>query len=97
MVACPVADLVVGAVWSSVAVRAVSVVVLQELLVLPLEVLFEYDAADLESRMLVSEAGFLLAERRVEIRIVVDLARTTNASMKRLQVPAVPLQGVSVE
>ena len=64
----PVADLVVAAVWSSVDVCAVSVVVLQELLVLALEILLEDDAADLEIRMLVSEAGFLLAERRVRPR-----------------------------
>jgi hypothetical protein len=63
--ACPVADLVLAAVRSSVAVCSASVMVLQELLVLALEILLEDDASDLEIRMLVSEAGFLLAERRV--------------------------------
>ena len=50
----PVADLVVGAVRSSVGVCSASVMVLQEFLVLPPEVLLEDDAADLEIRMLVS-------------------------------------------
>jgi len=69
----------------------------QVLLVLAFEVLLEDEAADLESRMLVSEAGFFLAERRVEIRIVVDLAWATNAGVERLLGPAVALQGVRVE
>ena len=44
----PVADLVLVAAGSAVAVRAVAVVVLQELLVLALQVLLEDDASDLE-------------------------------------------------
>jgi hypothetical protein len=97
VLACPVADLVVGTVGSSVAVRSIAVVLLQELLVLAFEILLEDDATDLESRMLVSEADFLLAERRVEIRIMVDLAWATAASVERLLCPAVALQGVRVE
>jgi hypothetical protein len=93
----PVADLVLAAVGSSVAVRSVAVVVLQELLVLAFEILLEDDAADLEIRMLLSEAAFLLAERRVETRIVIDLTGATNASVKCLLGLAVPLQGVRVE
>jgi hypothetical protein len=49
VLACPVADLVVGAVWSSVAIRSVAIVVLRELLVLAFEILLEDDAADLEA------------------------------------------------
>lgn len=70
----PVADLVLAAIRSSVAIGAVAVVVLQELLVLALQVLLEDDPADLKVSMLVAQAGVLLAVRRVEIRIVVDLA-----------------------
>jgi hypothetical protein len=66
-------------------------------LVLALEILLEDDAADLEIRMLVSEAGFLLAERGVEIRIVVDLAGPTDASVERLCGAALALQCVRVE
>jgi hypothetical protein len=93
----PVADLVLAAIGPAVAVRTVAVVVLQELLVPTFEVLLEDDAADPEIRMLVSEAGFLLAECRVEIRIVVDLAGATDASVERLLVPTVPLHGVQPE
>jgi hypothetical protein len=53
----PVADLVLSAIRSSVAVRAVTVVVLEELLVLALQVLLESDASDLEIPMLVSQAA----------------------------------------
>lgn len=60
----PVADLVVAAIGSSVAVGAIAVVVLRELLVFALQVLLEDDAADLEIvAMLVAQAGFLLAVR----------------------------------
>ena len=79
----PVADLVLVAARSAVAVGAVAVVVLQELLVLALQVLFEDDASDLEVRVLVSKTGFLLAKRRVEIRVVVDLPRAADAGVEQ--------------
>jgi hypothetical protein len=47
--------------------------------------------------MLVSEAHFLLAERRVEIRIVIDLAGATDASVERLRGLSVPLQAVRIQ
>ena len=90
----PVADLIFAAVRSSVAVCSASIVVLQEILILPLEVMLDDDAADLQIRMLVPEARLLLAERRVEIRIMLDLARATDASVERLLGAAVALQGV---
>ena len=68
----PVADLVLVAAGSAVASGAVAVVV-QELLVLPLQVLFEDNAPNLEHVVLVSEASFLMPKRCVEIRVVVDL------------------------
>ena len=68
----PVADLVLVAIRSSVAVGATAVVLLQELLVLALQVLLEDDASDLEVAVLVSETGFFLSKRRVEIRVVVE-------------------------
>jgi hypothetical protein len=63
----PVADLVLVAAWSAVAIRVVAIVVLQELLVLALQVLFEDDALDLEAVVLVSKTSFLLAKRGAEI------------------------------
>ena len=69
----PITDLIVVAARAAVAVRSVAVVVLQKLLVLALQVLLQNDASNLEVRMLASKAGFFLTERRVEIRVVVDL------------------------
>ena len=74
VIARPVADLVLISAGSAVTVGAVAVVVLQELVIFPLEILFEDDAPDLEDIVLVSEPSFLLPECRVEIRVVVDLA-----------------------
>ena len=56
----PVADLLLVAVRSAVAVGAVAVVLLQELLVLALQVLFEDDASDVEAAVLVSETCLFL-------------------------------------
>src|SRR5262245_25425642 len=93
----PIANLVLVAARSAVAVRPVAVVVLEELLVLALQVLLENDAADLEVVVLISEACFLLAICRVKTRIVVDLAVTTDASVERLPSIAVAFQGVGIE
>ena len=73
VLACPVTDLILVAARPAVAVRSVTVVVLQELLVLALQVLLENDASKRNVRMLVSQASFFLSKRRIEIRVVVDL------------------------
>ena len=72
VLACPTTNLVLVAARPAVAIRAVAVVILQELLVLALQVLLEDDASDLEIRVLVSRTGLLLPKRCVEIRVVVD-------------------------
>lgn len=56
MLACPVTDPVLVAAWSAIAVGAIAVGLLQELLAL--EVLFEDDASDLKVRQLISKASF---------------------------------------
>jgi hypothetical protein len=68
----PVPDLALVVARPAVAVRSVAVVILQELLVLPLQVLLENDASNLEVRVLVSQTHFFLTKRRVEIRVVID-------------------------
>ena len=70
----PVTDLVLVAARSAVAVGATAVGLLQELLLLALQVLFEDHASDLKVRVLVSKTRLFLSKRRVEIRVVVDLA-----------------------
>jgi hypothetical protein len=59
--------------------------------------LLEDDASDVEAAVLVSEACLFLAVRRVEIRIVVDLAGATDAGVKRLRGLVVALQSVGIE
>lgn len=68
----PVTDLVLVTSRSAVAVGAIAVGLLQELLVLALQVLFEDDASDLNIRVLVSKTGLFLSKGRVEIRVVID-------------------------
>ena len=63
----PVSNLVLVAARSAVAVGPVAVGFLQKLLVLALQILFEDDTLDLEVRVLVSQAGFLLSKCRVKI------------------------------
>jgi hypothetical protein len=62
--ACPLTDLVLITARPAVAVGSSAVGLLQELLVLALQILFEDDAPDLEVRVLVSKAGFLLPKCR---------------------------------
>lgn len=97
VLACGVADLVLVAARSAVAVWPVAVVVLEELLILAFQVLLEDDAADFEVAMLVSEPGFLLPVRCVKIRVVVDLPGATDADMVSLRPCAALLQGMRVE
>jgi hypothetical protein len=53
--------------WSAIAVGAIAVWLLQELLVLAAQVLFKDDASDLKVRVLVSKTGLFLSKRLVEI------------------------------
>jgi hypothetical protein len=80
----PFTNLVLVAVWPPVAVGPASVVLLQELLVLALQVLLEDDAPNLEPAVLVPEPGLFLSVRRVEIRVVIELTLSTDAGVERL-------------
>ena len=84
VLACPLANLVLVAVRTTVAVGASAIVFLQELLVVALQVVVEHDATDIEPAVLVAEPGFLLAVRRVEVRVVFDFAFTADAGVERL-------------
>ena len=81
----PVADLGLFPVGPAVAIGAIAVVLLQELLVRALQILLEDDAPDVEAAVFVSEACLLLAIRRVEARIVIDLTGATDTSVERLR------------
>jgi hypothetical protein len=69
-------------------------VILQELLVVALQVVFEDDASDLQNAVLLSEPSVLLPKRLVEIRVVVDLARAVGAGVEPLRRFTVLLQGM---
>ncbi len=94
MFARPLANLVLVAVGAAIAVGTSAVVLLEELLVLALQVLFEDDTPNLEPVVLVSKPGFLLAVRRVEVGVVVDLALAADAGVERLSGLAVSVQRV---
>lgn len=97
MLARPVADLVLGAVRPTVAVGAVSVVLLQELLILAFQVPFQDDAVDGDAAVLLAKPAFLLPIGGVQIRVVIDFALATDASVERLRRLIVPLDGVRIE
>jgi hypothetical protein len=80
----PVANLVLIPVRTAVAVRSTAVVRLQELLILPLQIVIEDDAANLERAVFVAEPRLLLAVRREEVRVVLDLAFPAHAGVERL-------------
>jgi hypothetical protein len=96
VLACPIADLVLGAARSAIAVGAIAVVLLQELLVLALQVVFEDDASDLKVSVVVSKTGLFLPKRRVKVRVVVDLACAADAGIEHLRLAA-SLQRVGIE
>src|SRR5690606_23430047 len=81
----PCTNLVVVSIRTAVAVSSSAVVLLQELLVLALQVLFEDDATDLEPIVLVTEPRLLLAVGRVEVRVVVELPFAAHARVERLR------------
>src|SRR5690606_28425730 len=61
----PIANLSLGAVRTAIAVGASTVVFLQELLVLALQILLKDDAANLEVVMFLAESDFFLPVRRI--------------------------------
>ena len=80
----PLADFVLVAVRTAVAVGASAVVLLQELLILALQVLLEDDAPNLGPVVLVPEPCLLLPVGRIEIRVVVNFAVAAHARVERL-------------
>jgi hypothetical protein len=97
VVLCPSADLFLVAVRPPVTIGPVAVVVLEEVLVIPLEVLFEDDTADLDVSVLLSETRFLLAIRGVQVGVVIELARAVHARVEHLGLTLVALSAIGVE
>ena len=88
----PAADFLLVAVRSSIAVGAVAVVVLQELLILPLQILFEHDAADIDVVVLLSETGFFFAVRGIQVGVVIQFSRAVDARVELLDALVVALR-----
>jgi hypothetical protein len=93
----PSADLFLVAVRPAVTIGLVAVVVLEEGLVLPLEVLFDDDTADLHVSVLLLETRFLLAKCGVQVGVVIEFARAVHASVERLGLTLVAFSATSVE
>ena len=83
---CPALDLAGGPVRSTVAVRAVPVVRLEELLVLPLQVLFEDDAADVGVGVFAANPELLDPVRFECRRVVFHLAGAAQPGVELLPV-----------
>jgi hypothetical protein len=82
MLSCPVEDLIEAAARTSVAVVTIAIGLLEELLVLPLEIVFEDDAVDM--RAIVSQPLGFVHVGPIKVSVVLQLARLLNAVMKRL-------------
>ena len=93
----PSADLVLVAVRPPVTLGPVAVVVLEEVLVVSFEVLFEDDTADLDGSVLLSETRVLFAIRGVQVSIVIEFARAIHARVERLGLTFVALSAIGVE
>jgi hypothetical protein len=93
----PSANLFLVAVRPPVTIGSVAVVVLEEVLVVPLEVLFEDDTADLDVSVLLSKTLSLIAIRGVQVGVVIEFARTVHARVKRLGLTVVALSAIGVE
>jgi hypothetical protein len=68
----PAADLLFGPVRSSIALGPVAIVILQELLILPLQILFKHDALDIDVVVLVSQTGVFFAIRGIQVGVVIQ-------------------------
>ena len=56
--------------------------------------LFDDDAPNLQPVVLVAKTGFLLPVRRVEVRVVLDLAFPAHAGVERLRRLVLPVHRV---
>jgi hypothetical protein len=97
VVLCPAADFLLSAVRSSVAIGPVAVVVLEKVLVLPFEVLFKDDAADIDVVVLLSETRFFFAICGIQVGVVIQFSRAVDARVERLGPALVALSAISVE
>jgi hypothetical protein len=80
----PIDDLVQAAVWAAVAVVAVAIAVLEELLVFALEIVFKDDPVDVGS-VVAQPLGFVRVST-IELGVVLQFSRLLNAMVKRLTV-----------
>ena len=80
----PPADFCLVSIRSSVAVGPVTVALLQEFLILPLQILFEDDAADLNVVVLLSDPRFFFAVGGIQVGIVFELAGTVHTRVSNV-------------
>jgi hypothetical protein len=80
----PLADFLLRAVGSSIAVGPVAVVLLQEVLILALQLLFEHDAVDIDVVVPLSETGFFFAIRGIQVGVVIQFSWAVDARVELL-------------
>ena len=71
--------------------------VLQELLILPLQILFEHDAVDIDVVVLLSETGFFFAIRGIQVGVVIQFSWAVDARVELLGTALVTLSAIGVE
>jgi hypothetical protein len=84
MLSCIVENLIEAAAGTSVAVVAIAIGLLEELLVLPLEIVLEDDAVDMRASV-AQPLGFVHVGA-IKVSVVLQLARSLNAVVKRLSI-----------
>jgi hypothetical protein len=84
MLSCPVEDLIEAAARTSVAVVAIAVGLLKELLVLTLEIVFEDDAVNV--RAIVAEPLGFVHVGAIKVSVVLQFARLLDTLVKRLSI-----------
>ena len=93
----PPPDFLLRAVGSSIAVGALTIVVLQELLILPLQLLFKHDAVDNDVVVALSKTGFFFAIRGIQVRVVIQVSWAVDTRVELLGAAFVALSAIGVE
>jgi hypothetical protein len=93
----PAANFLVWSVRSSIAVGPLAVVVLQELLILPFQVLSKHNAVDIDVLVLLPKAGDFFAIRGIQVGVVIQFSCAADACVELLGPGLVALTAIGIE